>query len=154
MHAGSRFTAATAVTGECRSRQGPRYHPIGQLSFEFEQVYVFRGSAPRRSFRDAKVQRLENMASDIAVGLAVLAAAKTEERLRREVEQRRIEEERRRRELAVRRISPLFLKLTVDLLDLDRSSILADSLLEGVAFTRDDSRRLWSNPSDLSSGYA
>lgn len=78
------------------------YHPTGQLSFEFEQVYVFRGTAPRRSFRDAKVQRLENMASDIAVGLAVLAAAKTEERLRREAEQRRIEEERRRRELAAR----------------------------------------------------
>jgi hypothetical protein len=78
------------------------HHPTGQLSFEFEQVYVFRGAAPRRSFRDAKVQRLENMASDIAVGLAVLAAAKTEERLRREVEQRRIEEERRRRELAAR----------------------------------------------------
>jgi hypothetical protein len=78
------------------------YHPTGQLSFEFEQVYVFRGSAPRRSFRDAKVQRLENMASDIAVGLAVLVAAKTEERLRREAEQRRIEEERRRHELAAR----------------------------------------------------
>lgn len=72
------------------------------LRSEFEQVYVFRGSAPRRSFRDAKVQRLENMASDIAVGLAVLAAAKMEERLRREAEQRRIEEERRRRELAAR----------------------------------------------------
>ena len=42
------------------------------------------------------------MASDIAVGLAVLAAAKTEDRLRREAEQRRIEEERRRRELAAR----------------------------------------------------
>jgi hypothetical protein len=53
---------------------------------------------PRRSFRDAKVQRLENMASDIAVGLAVLAAAKTEQRLKREGEQRRIEDERRRRE--------------------------------------------------------
>ncbi|WP_081159291.1 hypothetical protein [Ensifer aridi] len=58
--------------------------------------------APRRSFRDAKVQRLENMASDIAVGLAVLAAAKTEDRLRREAEQRKIEEERRRRELVAR----------------------------------------------------
>ncbi len=60
---------------------GPRfpewdYYPTGQLSFEFEHVYVLRGFAPRRSFRDAKVQRLENMASDIAVGLAVLAAAK------------------------------------------------------------------------------
>ncbi|MFT4184310.1 MAG: hypothetical protein QM636_20590 [Rhizobium sp.] len=42
------------------------------------------------------------MASDIAVGLAVLAAAKTEERLRREAEQRRIEEEHCRRELAAR----------------------------------------------------
>lgn len=63
---------------------------------------VFRGTVPHRSFRDAKVQRLENMASDIAVGLAVLAAAKTGERLRRELEQRRIEEERRRRERAAR----------------------------------------------------
>lgn len=78
------------------------YHPTGQLSFEFEQVYVFRGTAPRRSFRDAKIQRLENMASEIGVGLAVLAAAKTEERLRREVQHRRIEEERRERELAAR----------------------------------------------------
>jgi hypothetical protein len=31
------------------------YHPTGQLSFEFEQVYVFGGgTAPRRSFRDAR----------------------------------------------------------------------------------------------------
>ena len=58
--------------------------------------------SPRRSFRDAKVQRLENMAGDIAVGLAVLAAAKTEERLKREAEQRKIEEERRQRGLAAR----------------------------------------------------
>ena len=79
------------------------FHPTGQLSFELEEIYVFgRGSSPRRSFRDAKVQRLENMASDIGVGLAVLAAAKTEQRLKREAEQRRIEEERRRRELAAR----------------------------------------------------
>src|SRR5690606_23808570 len=78
------------------------YHPTGQLSLKFEQVYVVGGPAPRRSFRDAKIQRLENMAGDIAVGLAVLAAAKTQERLRREAEQRRIEEERCRRELAAR----------------------------------------------------
>lgn len=78
------------------------YHPTGQLSFEFEQVYVSGGTAPRRSFRDAKIQRLETMASDIAVGLAVLAAAKTDQRLKREEEQRRVEEERRRRELAAR----------------------------------------------------
>jgi hypothetical protein len=42
------------------------------------------------------------MASDIGAGLAVLAAAKTEQRLNREAEQRRVEEERRRRELASR----------------------------------------------------
>lgn len=78
------------------------YHPTGQLSFEFEQVYVFGGTAPRRSFRDAKIQQLENMASEIGVGLAVLATAKTEQRLRQEAEQRRIEEERRQRELAAR----------------------------------------------------
>jgi hypothetical protein len=66
------------------------------------QIWVFGGSAPRRSFRDAKVQRIETMASDIAVALAVIAAAKTEERLRREAEQRRADEERRRRELAAR----------------------------------------------------
>lgn len=78
------------------------YHPTGQLSFELEQVYVFRGASPRRSFRDAKVQRLENMASDIAVGLAVLAAAKTDERLRREADQRKADEERQRRERTAR----------------------------------------------------
>ncbi|MGO8920664.1 MAG: hypothetical protein ACLQJR_32625 [Stellaceae bacterium] len=78
------------------------FHPTGQLSFEFEQVYLFGGASPRRTFRDAKVQRLENMACDIAVGLAVLATAKTEQRLKREAEQRRVEEERRRRELAAR----------------------------------------------------
>jgi len=42
------------------------------------------------------------MASEIGVGLAVLATAKTEQRLGREVEQRRAEEERRRRERAAR----------------------------------------------------
>ncbi len=78
------------------------YHPTGQLSFEFEQVYVLGGMAPRRSFRDAKIQRLENMASEIGVGLAVLASAKTEQRLKREAERRRAEEERQRRERAAR----------------------------------------------------
>ena len=71
-------------------------------SFKFEQIYFLRGSSPRRSFRDGKVQRLENMATDIAVGLAVLAAAKMEERLRREAQRREIEEERRRQEMAAR----------------------------------------------------
>jgi hypothetical protein len=78
------------------------YRPTGRLSIELEHVYVFRGTAPRRSLRDAKIQRLENMASDIGVGLVVLAAAKTDERLKREEQQRLREEERRRREQAAR----------------------------------------------------
>jgi hypothetical protein len=77
------------------------YHPTGKLSFEFEQCYL-RGGSPRRSFRDAKVQRLETMASEIAVGMAVLAAAKQADRLRREEEAREREEARCRRELALR----------------------------------------------------
>ena len=78
------------------------YHPTGLLSFEFEHVFAWRGISPRRSFRDARVQRLENMASDIAVGLAVLAATKKADRLRRQEEQRSAEEQRRLRELALR----------------------------------------------------
>lgn len=47
-------------------------------------------------------QRLEGMASVIAVGLAVLAVAKREDRSRREVEQRQREEEQQRREKLAR----------------------------------------------------
>lgn len=78
------------------------WHPTGQLSFELEHIYIWSGSSPRRSFRDAKIQRLENMASDISVGIAVLAAVKTEQRLRREAEQRRRDEARRLRDEARR----------------------------------------------------
>jgi hypothetical protein len=61
------------------------YHPTGQLSFEFEQVYVFGGgTGPRRSFRDAKVQRLETMASEIGVGLAVGARRRKDRRTAQE----------------------------------------------------------------------
>ncbi len=78
------------------------FHTTGQLSFEFEHLYIWSGQSPRRSFRDAKVQRLETMTIDIAVGLAVLAAAKTADRERREEEQRRVKEQRRLQELALR----------------------------------------------------
>ncbi|MGH6616685.1 hypothetical protein [Sphingomonas sp.] len=78
------------------------YRPTGQLSFEFEQFYFRGSSSPRRSFRDAKIQRLENMTVDIAVGLAVLGAAKAEDRLRRAAEQQRVEEALRLRELEAR----------------------------------------------------
>jgi hypothetical protein len=77
------------------------YRPTGQLTFEFEQSY-FWGLSPRRSFRDAKVQRLDNMEDDIAVGLAVFAAAKVEDRAKRDAEARRVEDEQRRREEAAR----------------------------------------------------
>lgn len=78
------------------------YHPTGQIAFELDQSYLL-GSRPRRSFKDAKIQRIENMASDIAVGIAVLAAAKKDDRSRREEQARREAEARRLRELALRR---------------------------------------------------
>ncbi|ENY82845.1 hypothetical protein EBMC1_02045 [Sphingopyxis sp. MC1] len=78
------------------------YHPTGQLAFELENSYLLGGS-PRRSFKDAKVQRIENMASDIAVGVAVLAAAKKDDHLKREAQARQAAEARRQRELALRR---------------------------------------------------
>jgi hypothetical protein len=76
------------------------YHPTGQLALEFEHAYV--AGAPRRTFRDGKVQRVEDMAADIAVGLAVLAAAKTADRIDREERQRQEAEQRRLRERAAR----------------------------------------------------
>lgn len=78
------------------------YHPTGMLAFELEQSYLLGGS-PRRSFKDAKIQRIENMAPDIVVGIAVLAAAKKDDRVRRDEQARIREEERRQRELALRR---------------------------------------------------
>lgn len=77
------------------------YHPTGQLAFELEQSYLVGGS-PRRSFKDAKVQRIENMAGDIAVGIAVMAAAKKDDRRKREEQARQEAERRRQRELALR----------------------------------------------------
>ena len=40
------------------------YHPTGILTLEFEQVYVYPGTSPRRSYRDTKNRLLENMAGD------------------------------------------------------------------------------------------
>jgi hypothetical protein len=78
------------------------YVCTGLLGIEFETVYVNGGQSPRKSFRDAKVQRLEHVAPDIAVAMAVLAAAKTERRLQFEEQARREEERRRLRELELR----------------------------------------------------
>ncbi len=86
------------------SLRGPEwdYHPTGLLAFELEHSYLLGGS-PRRSFKDAKVQRIENMATDIAVGIAVLAAAMKDDKVKREEQERQREEARRLRELALRR---------------------------------------------------
>ncbi|WIW88036.1 hypothetical protein K3M67_13900 [Sphingobium sp. V4] len=73
------------------------YICTGQLGIEMEGVYVASGQGPRKTFRDAKVQKLENLSSDIAVALAVLAVAKREERERRAEEERvRLEAQRER----------------------------------------------------------
>ena len=77
------------------------YFPTGQLSLQFERHYLW-GTSPRLSFRDGKVQRLENMAADIAVGIVVLAAAIKDDRLKREEAAHREEEERQRRETVQR----------------------------------------------------
>lgn len=77
------------------------HHATGQLSFELDQHY-FWDASPRRSFRDAKVQRLELIVGDIAVGIAVYAAALKADRLRRQEEARRREDEQQRRERAAR----------------------------------------------------
>lgn len=74
----------------------------GLLKLEFETVYVMCGRSPRRSFSDAKIQRLEEMSGEIAVGLAILSAAKSEEGRRREAQYKAHEEERRRRQEALK----------------------------------------------------
>lgn len=69
----------------------------GQLGFEMERVYVAHGQGPRSTFRDAKVQRLDAMAGDVAVAMVVLATAKREERERRaEAELIRLEQKQER----------------------------------------------------------
>lgn len=66
------------------------HDPTGQVAFEMD-VYLRYASQIRRSFKDAKIQRLENMAADIAVGMAVLGAAKREDD--RKAEEARLREE-------------------------------------------------------------
>jgi hypothetical protein len=78
------------------------YTATGQVAFELH-LNLRYSSSLRRLFKDAKIQRLENMAPDIAVGIAVLAIAKREDD--RRVEEARIlaEEQRRLRIEAKRR---------------------------------------------------
>ena len=76
--------------------------PSGQLSFEMETVRQRDRQGPRSTFRDAKVQRLDLMAEDIAVALVVLAIAKREDREYWAERERVRQEERRIRDLPLR----------------------------------------------------
>jgi len=78
------------------------YVCTGRLGFEMDGVYVAAGGGPRKAFRDAKIQRLESMSSDIGVAIAVMAVAMREARERREDEERKRQEERRERERPLR----------------------------------------------------
>ncbi len=105
------------------------------------------GSSPRRSFKDAKIQRLENMASDIAVGVAVLVAAKKENTRKRAEQERQREEERLRREIILRqdhvaeRRSKALDEILEELAALDRLRRLVEGL-EREAMTAENSRRV------------
>ncbi|MDP3549333.1 MAG: hypothetical protein Q8R81_02945 [Novosphingobium sp.] len=78
------------------------HSPTGQVAFEMD-VYLRYSSQIRRSFKDAKIQRLENMAADIAVAIAVLGAAMREDDRKAEEARLREEEATRRRIEAKRR---------------------------------------------------
>lgn len=72
------------------TRHWPKYDhkPTGKVTFEFE-ISGRLTSSFRHSFRDAKVQRLEDLANQIGIALVVLAEAKRVDQKRREEENRR-----------------------------------------------------------------
>lgn len=117
----------------------------GRLKLEFETVYIQAARSPRRSFSDAKIQRLEEMSGEIAVGLAVLAAAKSEENRRREEQERSYEEEHRRREDVLRakhiaeRRSGTLDEILAELSNLRNLRVLLDDLAK-TQTTRDTAR--------------
>ncbi|WP_188641083.1 hypothetical protein [Blastomonas marina] len=78
------------------------WRPTGKLSLELDHVWVAGEPSPRRTFNDAKVQRLEVIATEVAIGVAVIAAAKRQQRLQRENREKAAEEARRQREIAQR----------------------------------------------------
>ncbi len=78
------------------------YSPTGRLSISVEPVWYYRHPSPRRSFNDGKRQRLEDLVDKIAVGIAVVAAAKEERKREDEAQARRREEQRLRQEQEAR----------------------------------------------------
>ena len=77
------------------------YIPTGQLAVELEDIF-FSSAAPRRNFRDGKTQKVEAMSEDMAVGLAVFAAAKKEKAQQDKERAEQLEIERQRRQEAER----------------------------------------------------
>jgi hypothetical protein len=71
------------------------YSPTGELSIELETIWSYHHSMPRRSFKDGKRQRVEDMAAKVAIGIVVIAEAKAA-RQRDEEERARAQEIRRR----------------------------------------------------------
>lgn len=78
------------------------YNPTGRLSISFEPVWSYRQPTPRRSFNDGKCQRLEDLVDKIAIGIAVVAAAKAERKRKDDEQARLYEEQRQRREMEAR----------------------------------------------------
>jgi hypothetical protein len=113
------------------------YRPTGQLAIELSEV---RGELrPRSTFRDGKVQRFETMASDVAVAVSVIAAAKTDERLKREAWEQKRKDERDRRDDGLRaehiqeRRMAEFGTILSDLEKLDRMRQLVTALSSQLA---------------------
>ncbi|KAK0342034.1 hypothetical protein LTR94_023883 [Friedmanniomyces endolithicus] len=109
------------------------YAPTGQLSLELQAPHL-RWSMARRTFRDAKIQRLENMAGDILIGVHVLAGAVKEDRRRQDVLEQQRQEAAHRREQALRerfvgdRRNAALDKLLQDIGELDRLKRLMATL--------------------------
>ncbi|AWW72927.1 hypothetical protein CD351_00630 [Erythrobacter sp. KY5] len=78
------------------------YNPTGRLSISFEPVWSYRQPTPRRSFNDGKRQRVEGLVDKIAIGIAVVAAAKAERKRKDDEQARLYEEQRQRREMKAR----------------------------------------------------
>ncbi|AHE52834.1 hypothetical protein [Sphingomonas sanxanigenens] len=115
---------------EASSRDEPQfadwdYEHTGLLSVELEVVHLGL-TTPRHAFRDGITQRLERMASEIAIGIAVIAAAKTkrqreaEERERHEREARVAREAEARRKHVEGRRSAALAMIAADLEEIER----------------------------------
>lgn len=78
------------------------YSTTGRLSVSFEPVWHYRQPTPRRSFNDGKRQRLEDLVEKIAIGIAVVAAAKAERKREDDERARRYEDQCQRREREAR----------------------------------------------------